>query len=457
MVRSRTWRARARSCSAVSALLVVGAWTLPEAAAQQIEQRDGAESSAPETTTASATGLSLDEVLRELETQNESWTITELQIEQSRASRREALGSLLPQLSSSANVTYQGGGEVEVQGNTVREAVEWGVNANASMSLFNAPQYFTYRQADRQLDATQAQSAWQRTLLQLEAEESFYTLAAAQRDVDIAESAVDLRRAYLDRSEALVDAGLAVAVDVSRARQQVLEAEQTLLEARQNLGNAADALAYLLGREPDGELRVDFDPDVIEGGESSLQGATNSEVSREREDFVSRRYSIEAAELARRATWWGLVPSLQLTAGAQLGQPTLFNPNGFNWTVGIGASWLLYDGGARYARLDRASAQIAEQELALKRDLRQASTELRRASRDLDTARAAIDVAREQVQVAQETYEFTSARFESGLATSLEVSDASQQLLSAELRLNQARLQARLAEVRYRYLEDLPE
>ncbi|WP_230467621.1 TolC family protein [Lujinxingia vulgaris] len=447
------WRAKARGCGALGVALLMSAWAPSQAIAQ--ESKSGEEGGVD--ASVSAQGLSLEAVLSELEAQNESWTITELQIEQSRASRREALGSLLPQLSSSANVTYQGGGAIEVQGRTVREAVEWGVNANASMSLFNAPQYFTYRQADRQLDATRAQSAWQRTLLRLEAEESFYTLAAAQRDVDIASSAVDLRRAYLERSEALVDAGLAVAVDVSRARQQVLEAEQTLLEAEQNLGNAADALAYLLGREPDGELRVNFDPDVIEGGESSAQGATNSEVSRERQDFVSRRYTIEAAELARRATWWGLVPSLQLNAGAQLGQPTLFNPSGFNWTVGIGASWLLYDGGARYARLDRASAQIAEQELALQRDLRQANTELRRASRDLDTARAAIDVASEQVEVARETYEFTSARFESGLATSLEVSDASQQLLSAELRLNQARLQARLAEVRYRYLEELPE
>ncbi|RAL22325.1 hypothetical protein DL240_10775 [Lujinxingia litoralis] len=409
-------------------------------------------------TAVAAESLSLEEVLGELETRSESWAITELQVEQSRASRRVALGALLPQLSATGTVTRQGGGEVQVGGQTVRPQWEWGTNLSASLTVFNAPQFLDYRAADAQLEATRARSSWQRTLLRLEVEEAFYTLAAAQRDVAIAESAVELRRAYQERSQALVEAGLAVAVDVSRARQQVLQAEQTLLEAEQNLGNAADGLAYLLGREPDGALRVDVDAEAIAHEEVVVgAGEASAKVEASRGDFVSRRAAIEAAELGRSALWWGLVPSVRLTGGAQLSQATLFNPNGFNWTVGLGLSWLLYDGGARYARIDQSNARIAEEELSLQRDLRLANAEVRRARRDLSTAGAAIAVALEQVEVARETYEYTAARFESGLATSLEVTDASQQLLSAELQLNQARLQARLSEVRYRYLEARPE
>src|SRR5690554_6710945 len=159
------WSARAQTCGALSAALLMSALALPDAVAQEGAPEERTREQARETGEQSGEGLSLEEVLSELESSSESWTITELQIEQSRASRRVALGSLLPQLSASADVTRQGGGAVQVQGSTVREAIEWGVGATASMSLFNAPQVVDYWQADALLEATRAQSAWQRTLL----------------------------------------------------------------------------------------------------------------------------------------------------------------------------------------------------------------------------------------------------------------------------------------------------
>lgn len=393
--------------------------------------------------------VTLPEVLEVVPERHETREITEMQIRQSQAMRREALSALLPHLNMSGNVTRQGGQEVEVGDQAVVRRLDWGVGAVASITVFDGPSYFDYWRAGALVDATEHSAEWQRLLLVLDAELAFYTLASAQREVEIAEAAIDWRQDYLDQAEALVDAGLAVSLDASRARAEVLEAEQRLLEAEAVLGDAADGLATLMGRSPDGELRAEFDPATVDVDFPEEM----TETTVQRPDFSAQVSQIEATELGRRAVWWSLAPRVDFQINSNWGPTSLFNPDRHSWSMMLSATWNLYDGGGRYARADAAQADVREQELALQRDLRDADVELAQALRRWRSAAAAIEVAQEHVEVAEETFEQTMARFEAGLITSLEVSDASQELLNAELGLNQIRLEARLAEVRYRYLE----
>lgn len=402
--------------------------------------------------TANAEPVTLDEVLEQVSTEHETREITEQQIRESRAFRRQALAGLLPQLNASANVTRQGGEEVEIGDRTVRRRYEWGVDVVGSLTVFDGPQYFDYWAADARLDATRHRARWQRHLLELEAELAFYTLASSEREVDIAEAAVDWRREHLENTEAMVDAGLAVPTDASRARAEVLEAEQTLVEARAQLGDAADGLATLMGRSPDGELRADIDPGAIDP--ETPQKTRAVEIDDHRADFAGRMSTIEASQLGHRGIWWSLAPQVAIQLSSNWGPTSLFNPDGHSWAMTLSASWNLYDGGGRYARADAAQAEIRQLELELERDLREADVELASAYRNWRSAVAAIEVAEQRLEVAEETYEQMVARFENGLVSSLEVADASQELLNAELRLNQVMLQARLAEVQYRYLRE---
>ncbi len=392
--------------------------------------------------------VTLEEVLEEVPDSHETWEVTEMQVRQSQAMRRDALSRLLPHLDASGNITRIGGEEVDVGDQAVQRRLDWGVGATASITIFNGPAYFDYWSAGALVDATEHSAQWQRRLLKLESEMAFYTLASAQRDVEIAESAVQWRQEYLERAEALVDAGLAVRVDASRARTEVLEAEQGLLEAEAALGDSADALATLLGQQPDGELRAEFDPETVDVQfpDEMMWASTD------RADFAAQLSQIEATELGRRAIWWTLAPRIDFSVQTNWGPTTLFNPDRFNWTAMVTASWNLYDGGGRYARADAAQADVREQELVMERELRDANVEMAQALRQWRTAAAAIEVAGERLEVAEEIFEQELAKFEAGLVTSLEVSDASQELLNAELGLNQQRLQARLAEVLYRYL-----
>jgi len=77
--------------------------------------------------------------------------------------------------------------------------------------------------------------------------------------------------------------------------------------------------------------------------------------------------------------------------------------------------------------------------------------------RNWQTAFEAISVAEENVVVAREAYDMAVARFEAGLATSIEVNDASEELLRAERELVSTQLENRLAASQYRYVTGIPE
>lgn len=425
----RSWTPAA--CALAAVLLAPGsAWAQQE--------------SAPE-------ALSLDEVLEEVVEDNEVWEITEARVEQARAARREAWAALLPSVAVSASGTRYGQ-EIDFGGRQVRPQYDWSASGRASIAIFDGTRYPLLQRSGELLEATKALAKWQRSTLLFETRQSFYLLAAAQQSVDIAQRTLELRQAQLERAQALVDAKLAVKLDVERARAQMLEAKQAVLEAQALLGNADDALGALMALEPGVAIRADVDDADVE---TPPEEAPLEKVA-DRPDFTAFKDQIDAVELNKRAVWWSFLPLVELQADARTGPESAFsNPDGFTWSMTLSATWLLYDGGARYAQIDALEAQVKEEKLQYQSDLRQARVGVREALRDWKTADAAVEVARQQVAASQAAYETAQERFEQGLDTNIDVIQASETLFRAETSLNQRIYEARTAAAEYRYLVGL--
>lgn len=234
-------------------------------------------------------------------------------------------------------------------------------------------------------------------------------------------------------------------MDTSRARAQELDAEQAVLEATASLGNASDALGVLMGTTGTEEFRADVST-------NQRQQPPQSSTVEGRKDIDAELKRIEGIELRESAVWWGMLPSVELSADTRLGPSSFSSPDGFAWSVSLDATWLLYDGGARYAQAAGLVAQAEESRLMLAQSRRQIGAEARRTVRDWTTAHKAIDVATKKLEVAQATYDMVLGRYEAGLATSIEVTQASEDLYLAELNLNSAELAADLAQSQYRFV-----
>ncbi|MGM0558763.1 MAG: TolC family protein [Myxococcota bacterium] len=394
--------------------------------------------------------ISLDEAIDRTRSENETWAITEERITQSRAARREARAELLPRLVADGGVTAYGR-EIEFNDNVVQPRFDWRVSGSASIVIFDGTKYPMVSRAGELLEATKAQSKWQRETIVFETTSAYYVLAAAQEQVAIAAKTVELRERELERAQALLDAGIAVKLDVTRARTNMLDAKQSLVDAKARLGNARDSFAVILGEQPGANYSAAI------GAETVTNPPAEVDVELERRaDFKSTLRQIEATKLEEQSVWWSLFPTVGLSANGVVGPPTTFGrPDGYRLSLTLSATWVLYDGGARYARLDQVESRVREQQLEYERSLRQANAGVSRARRNWSSAVSAVEVAREQVEAAQETYDNARARFENGLANSLEVIDASQQLFQSKVLLNQRILDARTAAAEFDYLRTL--
>lgn len=375
---------------------------------------------------------------------NEDFRIAEARIERAQALRREALSGLLPQVGLGLTATINGQ-EIVLQERVVTPRFDWGGSAYASIMIFDGRQYPTYSEAGLQVEAIEKQAQWTRHILGYEVEQAFYALAAAERELEIAENAVNLRRAYADRAKALAEQGVAIPLDAARAESQVLVAEQTVLAARARLGNQADQLAILLGQEPGVGLRVDATKETRPTPPDGLEGTAN------RRDLETEAILIEALKKREDAIWWSLLPSLELRTTGRVGPQSLSNPDNFLWAVSLNLNWLLYDGGARFARARAISAETEIATLELASNERRVKGAYAGALRDWKAAFEAIRVASRNLEVSRSAYEMATARFDAGLATSIEVTEASDELFRAELTLVQTELAADLAASRYRF------
>jgi outer membrane protein TolC len=397
------------------------------------------------TAAADERSIDLATALERAQEANEDWQIAEARLEQSRALRREALARLLPQLSASASATLNDS-EVAFGERVVRQRIDWGTSAAASLALFDGAAYPLYQQADRLVGAREEEAAWTLATLRYEVSQAFFLLAAAQREVDIAASTVELRSAYVKQAEGLVASGVALQLDLLRAQALELEAEQAKLAARAELETRADVLAILLGESPDGSLRAVTDDQVPDPPKE-----TEAEAGA-RADIEAQVLALEASRYAERGVWWSWLPRLALSARAQRGPPSFAAPDGFQWAATLDLTWSLYDGGARLARAGAAGYETDQVRLQLARAKRQALGDTRKALRDWRTAARAIEVAEARRSVADDAYRMTSSRFRSGLAMSVEVTEASDTLFRAAIDVSRARLQADLAAARFRYV-----
>ncbi len=400
-------------------------------------------------TAAVAQGVTLDAALDEALKSNEDYQIVEARIRRSAALRREALAGLLPQLSAQGNLTMNAE-EVQFGDNDpVVPRFDWGASARASIVLFDGSLYPGYSAAKRVEESRFEEGKWVRHGLKYEVEQAFFSLIAAQSELEVAERTIELRSAYYERADALAKQGIALPLDAARARTQLLEAQQGKIVATARLQNAADSLAVLLGRTTDGTLRAS-------SSETMRSAPPGSVAQQYRPDLAAEGLLIEAVESRESAVWWSLAPALELVGNARFGPASFSAPDGVAASISLQLSWLLYDGGARYARAEALNAEADELDWALKRLKRDATAEQTRTLRNWKAAYEAIALAEEKLKVAGEAYELASGRFEAGLATSIEVTQASDDLVNAELDLVTARLGADLAKSSHAYVVGVP-
>jgi outer membrane protein TolC len=278
--------------------------------------------------------------------------------------------------------------------------------------------------------------------IQLSVRRAYYNAALAQELESIAAAALQQAQAFLQQETLRFEAGAASELQVLRAEVSAENLRPQVVEAR----NAAELATLDLKRLIDIPLEQ-----PVRLTTALTAPAPNQVTTTDVTGDLARRAAVSAAErqlditreqvsIARGA----FLPQLSLSVnyGGQLFPSTAFNIGAATWNKDISASVRatipIFSGFRRKAELAQAHLAVTQAELQLGQLREAVQLEAEQARGERERALASIAARQRTVQQAQRVHDLTVLRYESGLATQLEVSDARLALLQARTNVVQA-------------------
>jgi outer membrane protein TolC len=409
---------------------------------------------------AAARPLSLDDALGLARENNHDLAAARAVLEQARAPVDRALAALLPLAAANGyythnyrNVTYRdlfsnlpsqfSSSFSSLSDITLLKGDALQGSLAATVPLVQPPAWFGLDAASKGQDAARSTFEVSQTQVLFSTAQGYFAAAGADELVVARDDAVAVAKVTLETAQARLNAGAVNRQEVTRAQLALINAQQAAREAQDTRASAYRAVATLTGlREP-----FHIEPAAAEGRPSRSEAELVDEALQRRPEMGVLRANIASASAQARAAAWQWSPTL-----SGFGAANVFNYAGttgdkYSWNVGLQLSWTVYDGGLRDANRRLAEAQRAQSEAQLQQLHETIADAIADAVRSVDTQRIGLQTAVESVALAKDSIELLRTQYSAGTALQLDVLQAQDALVSAELSQVQARFGLALAEL----------
>jgi len=367
----------------------------------------------------------LDALMEQALSDNPSLQQARLRLERAQAQSGVARAALLPQLGAggeinrelySAHSLYPAplAGSVENSG-TVQLSGSWeldffGKNRAALDSAIGSVQ----------AAAADAQAA--RLLLASNVVRSYYQLARAGAQLEVAERTLEQRKEMLDLVHSRLAAGLDTQLELRQSQGGIPEAQLQIEALREQQALAKNALATLVG-DPSVAQRLKV-PSLPAALGVSAPAEVPLNLLGQRADVVAARWRVEAASRDTDVARAQFYPNINLKAYAgfsALGFSNLFKSSSEQWGVGPAINLPLFSGGRLRANL---RVKTADLDTAIESYNGTVLEAVHDAADQLVTAQSLERQQTEQrnaQQAAEGAYQIAVQRYKAGLSTYLQV------------------------------------
>ena len=373
----------------------------------------------------------------------------QLKIKQSKLAYRSSLALYLPQVNLDAqyNLTQTYIFPFNGKFNT-KDDTGWNVGVNLKQKVWD------FSKTTSQIEASQLDREIAKlSLLDFQAllaykVKSLYKLMVVQREaITVRQQDLKAKKAYYEQAQALVKQGLKTSADASRFLSALYSAEDALAIARANYEKAKNTLSLYTGEDIDANVTLDnaqLQENFLKSTDVQKKIlAKNYALKIEQKNIQKNKLLQKSA----RAEHYG---SIDIVASYH----RLNTLNTYDSSLaGITLNIPLYSGGRISAQAQKAAlaSQIAKEqtrskELAIKDELAKLLLDIQRYNTTIEAKKAQRDAAKE-------TKEVLDGRYKEGLATYIEVLDATSLLLNARLGLLEAYYSRSLSIDRIIYLE----
>ena len=359
----------------------------------------------------------------------------------------QALSVLLPQITgnwTAARDQNVAGGVLSTGTQLTKTVTTWTTTSIArvqlSQILFDFGKNFASTEAARKLaDISLEDTELQRQLVTQTVKESYTNINFAVRLIQVNQQAVERAELNLRSARGFFEVGTRPKSDVARAEVDVANARVDLIRARNAERLARVALATAMGLPATTPLQIQdnlvYQPVTID------RTRLAEEALRMRPEYRQARLNAEANDARVRRAQRDFFPDI--TGGGFYGASRA-DMNEI-WELNLSLNWTLFDGGNRIARyrearanLDAAQARVKASELDISREVEQSVNNVIEADERIQAAQVAVVSAQENFRLAQ-------GRFDAGVGTILELTDAQLALTQAQNTEAQALADYRIA------------
>jgi len=267
---------------------------------------------------------------------------------------------------------------------------------------------------------------------------AYYDVLRAQQQVTVAQDTLRLTQDQLRQAQARFRVGEVTKTDVLRAEVEVARAERTLVTNQNNAQLALTVLARAIGVHEPVQV-IEPTPPLYTGGSYEQLLA---ESYKHRQDLQAQESAVAIARQRKNQVLARYFPQVNVQwQFPRLDSPTFSNRDRF-WTMFLNFQVPLFDGGVRELDLQEQNENLAQAQLQVDQLRKDIGVEVKQALLTIETLETTLETLKKEAALAQENYDITSKQYRVGLATSLDVNTALNNL-------NQARTQ--LADQTYTY------
>jgi outer membrane protein TolC len=331
------------------------------------------------------------------------------------------------------------------------ESSRYNATVNLNYVLFDGlGRLYNYKRLKEQyqLSELQARETIENTLLQLFS--VYYSVAQLSENTDAIKETFEISKERLVRSEYQFEYGQNTKLDVLNAEVDINNDSINIVNTEQQLINAKRDLNVILGNKLTQEFTVDTNISFLfQLDKEDLWNKTQAN----NVSLLQANKNIDISTLDVKSNRSQYLPTVGLTGSYGWNRN---NNNAASFVAvstntglsgGINLTWNLFDGGSTITRVKNAKIALENQQLQKEQILIDLERNFNNAWDDYQNKVLIYQLQEENIKTAQNNFNRTKEKFKIGQVNSIEFRQAQLNLLNAELSRNQAKYNAKLAEL----------
>jgi outer membrane protein len=272
-----------------------------------------------------------------------------------------------------------------------------------------------------------------KNIVDLTVQKAFYNVSAAEKLVEVAAKGVDRFEETRRRTAVLVKTGARPSFDLSQANVELSKAKLSLINAENNRDIARITLLNIMGMPKEVPFKIS-DPtpsDILNLDKMSVDTLTARAID-SRPELKRSSYLVEASQMQVHKEYKEYLPELSAEGWYGKYLPNFPTETQDAWGAGLALTWNIFDGLKTTGRVREYSADLEARTSEFEKERLQIIAEVASSFLGVKKAISNLQVASETIVFAEENSRLARRRYDSNVATFLELLVAETSLLDAQ-------------------------